>query len=96
MTTAGIGELKARLSAYVARVRAGEEVTITDRGRPVARIVPVRGSESSAAELEELARASVVAIGSGTLPSDFLARERPADPEASVRAALLEERRSGR
>ncbi len=96
MTTAGIGELKARLSAYVARVRAGEEVTITDRGRPVARIVPVPGSEPSAAELEELVRAGVVSIGSGRLPSDFRARARPADPEATVRNALVEERHLGR
>lgn len=96
MTTAGIGELKARLSAYVERVRAGEEVTITDRGRPVARIVPVRSLGSSGADLEELARAGIVTVGSGTLPSDFLARRRPADAEASVRKALIEERRSGR
>lgn len=36
----GIRELKARLSEYVERVAAGDDVVVTDRGRPVARLVP--------------------------------------------------------
>ncbi|HVA25724.1 MAG TPA: type II toxin-antitoxin system prevent-host-death family antitoxin [Chloroflexota bacterium] len=36
----GIRELKERASAVVRRAAHGETVTITDRGRPVARIVP--------------------------------------------------------
>ena len=36
----GIRELKGRLSAYVDRVRLGESITVTDRGEPVARLVP--------------------------------------------------------
>lgn len=97
MESAGIGELKARLSSYLARVRAGEEVVVTDRGRPVARLVPARGSGSRADdELDDLVRAGVVRLGSGELPVDFWARERPNDPDGSVRNALLEERRSGR
>lgn len=44
MKTASISELKARLSAYVDAVREGEEVLVTDRGRPIARIGPVRGA----------------------------------------------------
>lgn len=39
-TTVGIRELKNRLSEYVERVEAGEVVTITKRGRPVARVMP--------------------------------------------------------
>ena len=39
MITAGIREVKSRLSSLLAAVRSGEEVLITDRGRPVARIV---------------------------------------------------------
>ncbi len=41
-TTAGIRELKNHLSAYLRKVKAGETITITDRGRPVGRIVPTR------------------------------------------------------
>jgi prevent-host-death family protein len=36
----GVRDLKARLSEYLGRVAAGEDVVVTDRGRPVARLVP--------------------------------------------------------
>ena len=42
----GIRELRNQLSKWVARVRDGEEVTITDRGKPVARLVPVDGERN--------------------------------------------------
>lgn len=35
---AGVREVKNHLSAYLALVRDGEEIVITDRGRPVARL----------------------------------------------------------
>ncbi len=38
-----IAELKAKLSAYIARVQAGDEVEITNHGRAVARLVGVEG-----------------------------------------------------
>lgn len=37
----GIRELREDLSRIVKRVRRGEVVEVTDRGRPVARLVPV-------------------------------------------------------
>ncbi len=36
-----IAELKARLSAYLRRVRRGESITVLDRDTPVARLVPL-------------------------------------------------------
>lgn len=39
----GIRELRDHLSAWLGAVAAGREITVTDRGRPVARIVPVTG-----------------------------------------------------
>ena len=42
-TMAGIRELKNHLSAYLRRVKAGETITITDRGTPIGQIVPTRG-----------------------------------------------------
>ncbi len=39
MIVADIRETKTHLSSYLAAVRAGEEVLITDHGRPVARII---------------------------------------------------------
>lgn len=38
--TVGIRDLKSRLSEYVARAARGEEIVVTDRNRPVARLVP--------------------------------------------------------
>ncbi len=40
MRTAGIREARQNLSALLEEVRKGREVLITDRGRPVARLVP--------------------------------------------------------
>lgn len=37
----GIRELKSHLSDFVHRAQSGEHVTITDRGRPVALLVPI-------------------------------------------------------
>jgi prevent-host-death family protein len=37
----GVRELRDGLSRHLAEVRAGHIVTVTDHGRPVARIVPV-------------------------------------------------------
>jgi prevent-host-death family protein len=37
----GIRELRDGLSRHLAEVRAGRVVTVTDHGRPIARIVPV-------------------------------------------------------
>jgi prevent-host-death family protein len=34
-------ELKAKLSGYVDRVRHGEEIAVTDRGKEVALVVPI-------------------------------------------------------
>jgi prevent-host-death family protein len=53
-TQVGIRELRNGLSRYVARVRRGEEIVVTDRGSPVARLVTVRaGSDPLAALIAE-------------------------------------------
>jgi prevent-host-death family protein len=52
----GVAELKAHLSEYLRGVREGEEVVVTDRDTPIAKIVPntrksrlvVRGPEPGA------------------------------------------------
>ena len=45
-TEVGVRDLKNNLSRYLARVRNGEEVLVTDHGRPVARLSPVEASTS--------------------------------------------------
>ena len=43
MRTIGVRELRQHASRYLALVARGESVEVTDRGRPVAMLVPVRG-----------------------------------------------------
>jgi prevent-host-death family protein len=38
----GVRELRDKLSRHLAQVRQGRTVTITDHGRPIARIIPVQ------------------------------------------------------
>lgn len=38
----GVRELRDHLSSHLAEVRAGRTVTVTDHGKPIARIVPVQ------------------------------------------------------
>ncbi len=48
MRTAGIREARQGLSSLVAEVRKGREIVLTEHGRPVARLAPVRDEASSA------------------------------------------------
>jgi len=41
MTTASISILKTHLSHYLDAVKSGEEVIVTERGRPIARLAPL-------------------------------------------------------
>jgi prevent-host-death family protein len=97
MKSAAVSKLKAGLSGYLARVKAGEEVIVTERGKPIAKIVPIgRGEAEVPAHLLELARAGLIRLGTGKLPKGFWKMRRPADPTGAVLKALLEERESGR
>lgn len=42
----GIRELRDHLSRYIGQVRNGDEIIVTDRGRAVARVLPVRGERT--------------------------------------------------
>ena len=48
----GIRELKNSLSRWVGTVRRGNEVVVTDRGQPVARLVPAGHTDPLAALIE--------------------------------------------
>lgn len=49
----GIRELKARLSQYVARAADGEDIVVTDRGRPVAHLSAIRAPSEFERGIEE-------------------------------------------
>lgn len=46
MTEVGIRELRNNLSRYLERIQQGEEVVVTDRGRAIARVLPVSGERT--------------------------------------------------
>lgn len=97
MKSAPVSKLKATLSEYLAKVKAGEEVMITERGKPIAKIVPLpKNGSSLSPHLQELARAGLVRLGSGKLPAGFWKLPRPKDPKGLAVQALLEERAEGR
>lgn len=93
MVVVGVAQLKAKLSEYLARVRGGEEVLITEHGRPVARIVSTTTDHERLADLE---RRGLVRVGSMKLPDGFLDEPLPKFEGGSLVDALIEERREGR
>ena len=96
MKTAPVSDLKARLSEYLNQVKAGMEVLITDRGKPVARLVPISRSKDLKESLVRMEKQGLIRLGSGKLPKDFWRIDRPDDPRGLVLKALLEEREAGR
>ena len=97
MKTAAVSELKAFLSKYLSKVKAGEEVVVTDRGKPVAKIVPIRHTEREIApHLLTLERAGLARIGKASLPTDFWKLPRPKDRKGLALQSLIKEREEGR
>ena len=91
-----IGRLKARLSEYVRRVRQGEAVVITDRGRPVAQLGPLGPEHRLEGRLAELHRAGLIRPPERPLDVEaFLAGDRPRDPAGRALESILEERAEG-
>lgn len=93
-TTTG-SQLKVSLSAYLRQVKAGEELVITERGRPIARLLPLSRSAPLPEHLRALKEKGILKRGEKPLPWDFWDLPRPPDPRAAVRAALLREREEG-
>jgi len=94
---AAVGELKARLSEYIRKVKSGHEVVITERGVPVAKVVPLAAVERRDSRRERLARAGILILGRGRASRSLL-KPPMGSPSvgAGVLAALLEERRQRR
>lgn len=93
MRTAAVSELKASISEYLSKVKAGEEVLVTDRGKPVAKLIPLDRSETDVpTHLLMLEKAGLVRIGSGKIKAGFWEMPRPKDEKGLALKALLEER----
>lgn len=91
-----IGELKARLSEFIARARAGEDITITDRGRPVARLAPLEGGAAVEGREAALVRAGLARPPSRSLDATWLNERRPRDSAGRSLEAVLQERAQDR
>jgi prevent-host-death family protein len=46
MTEVGVRELRDHLSRYLGQVQAGQEVVVTERGRAIARVLPIGGERT--------------------------------------------------
>ena len=87
-TIVGIRALKTQLSAYMQQVKAGATVVITERGRPIGRIVPL--SPSVETRVQELVQAGLMAwSGRKLAPLAPVARTRG---KRTVADLLLEDR----
>ena len=91
---AGVAQLKASLSRYLERVKAGQEILVTDRGKPIARLVPVSEAEKGTRRERLIAEGQLVPRRGKLRPS--LLRPPVAGAGSAVVDALLEERREGR
>jgi prevent-host-death family protein len=88
MERIGVRELRQHASKYLARVERGERIEVTDRGRPVAMLVPVTGDTWEA----------LLASGRVTPPSTLgsLTEDAPVDSGVSASARLAEMREDER
>ena len=77
MSEVGIRALKQNASKVVARARAGESITITDRGRPVAVLGPIKLSRLDAMVEAGLATPPVRDINDLPPPATRAAGQQP-------------------
>jgi len=93
MGAVGVRELKNRLTYYLRRARKGEEVIVTERGRPVAVLRSLQHLDRAVSLETRLAR--LAALGIVTLPTRRgFGRDRPLRMSGPpVSQAILEDRR---
>jgi prevent-host-death family protein len=93
MRTANIAELKNNLSNYLLDVKRGEEVLISDRNVPIAKIVPLKNSDDFSSEELALASAGVLRLPDEKgLGDKFWKETRPNLSSKVAINAILEER----
>jgi prevent-host-death family protein len=94
MRSTNIADLRNRLTQYLREVRAGEEIVVRDRQRPIAKIVPLSIGDE-AAEDAALVAAGLMRKGTASLaPSFWKARRSRLSVKAAV-AAVSADRHDG-
>ncbi|MBS3909151.1 MAG: type II toxin-antitoxin system prevent-host-death family antitoxin [Actinobacteria bacterium] len=96
MKKAAVSKLKASLSEYLKKVKAGEEILITEHGKPVAKMVPIAREDAVPERLRELEKQGLIKLGHNRLPDGFWDMPRPLDKKGIALKALLEEREESR
>lgn len=87
----GIRELNQHASRVIDRVRNGEVIEVTDRGRPVARVVPITDTRGLLGRLVEEGRA-VPPEARGAIPLPPAAGDAARSASEEVGRGRLEER----
>ena len=91
-----VRNLKAKLSRYLKEAHAGQDVVVTSRGRPVARLlaVPDHGSEKPSGEelLRRLKLVPGVRVGTGGKPLGAKTPIRIGPGQKSLAEIILEDR----
>ena len=83
-----VSELRSHLSHWLAKVRAGDEVIVTERGVPVARLVPL----DSTSVLERLTAEGV--LSRPRTPKRPFSRPRPTNTSGRLLSDVVTEQRS--
>ncbi len=90
--TVGVKELKDRLTHYLRRTKQGEEVIVTERGKPTALLQAIKTADEAASIEARLSR--LAALGAITLPTRRT-RQKPKPMKVSgppVSKAILDDR----
>lgn len=88
MDRIGVRELRQHASRYLDRVAQGESLEVTDRGRPVARLVPI----TSDAWADMIASGRVTPADDGTDVADELPGKYDVDASAVLAEMRADER----
>lgn len=91
MKSTNIADLRNRLTHYLREVRAGQEIVVRDRHRPIARIVPLKVDENDREELA-LVAAGLLRKAERRLPASFWTRRRAGIDGRRAAAAVTADR----
>ena len=90
MRSAHIAQLRDRLTQYLREVRAGEEIVVRNRQRPIAKIVPLTVDDET--DDAELVAAGLMRKAQRPLPAAFWRTRRAKVTLRAAAAAVSEDR----
>jgi prevent-host-death family protein len=96
MDTTAVADLKARLSRYLRRVKTGHEILVTERGVPIAKIIPLSRDLNRRGRRDRLAKAGILRPGRGRARKTSLRPPTGEPMGAAVLEALLADRDESR